>query len=706
MKSVLVFPPVSDPGNPPLGLATLAGFLRAHGETVDLFDLNIRSFHEMLRPATLRHLLGRIQGRFAELDARPHLSSADAAEYLALARSVMWGEQVVGAIEGALEALRSPSTYEARDAYAAASQWVSRAMSLVAAAHYPARWGFRTLDFGITADAAAVLGAADDARVNFFIPFLRECVTDIKRAAPSVVGISVNYFCQLSAGVTVASMVRAAIRNVTIVVGGSLISMFTDRWEALGPFAEVVDAFIPCDGERPLLEVIRRVRKGLPLAGAPGVVVFKNGVPVSGGLDGLDADDGCLLPDFDGLPLERYLAPRRVLPYRTSTGCYWGRCTFCSQHLLNPTGFQKKSVTRIVMELGFLAERHGATDFYFVDEAIPPATAIGLGDEVRGRCLPYTWFGEARFEAAMNPVFIARLAEGGCKMLVFGLESGAAGVLSRMRKGTDLSVAAQVLASCSAVGIRTFVMFFLGFPGETTEDAAQTVAFVEEQDAAITHVAFSSFQLLRGTSLHKDHADFGLSLLVGRAGQDLELHCAYLVRDGISASQAEKAVSSTKERPRIKAMLELPLVTRNHLVHLPPRLEVPSPSRKRRGRIPLDCRPVPRLGLRTIGLSHDLGSVREFLESGPEQGETRSRAPATYLFDIKGEDAMEVGEHGLVLVAQCDGSTPVREILELVGRHNRTVARRFLDGLWAVGMLSAAPGSTPALRSRARAAGK
>ena len=35
------------------------------------------------------------------------------------------------------------------------------------------------------------------------------------------------------------------------------------------------------------------------------------------------------LPDFDGLPLDRYFVPERIIPYLATRGCYWGRCTFC-----------------------------------------------------------------------------------------------------------------------------------------------------------------------------------------------------------------------------------------------------------------------------------------------------------------------------------------------------------------------------------------
>ena len=40
-------------------------------------------------------------------------------------------------------------------------------------------------------------------------------------------------------------------------------------------------------------------------------------------------------PDFEGLPLDRYLAPRLVLPILLGKGCYFNRCKFCEIPFIN-----------------------------------------------------------------------------------------------------------------------------------------------------------------------------------------------------------------------------------------------------------------------------------------------------------------------------------------------------------------------------------
>ena len=40
-------------------------------------------------------------------------------------------------------------------------------------------------------------------------------------------------------------------------------------------------------------------------------------------------------PDFDGLPLDRYLSPAPVLPILTGKGCYFNRCKFCDIPYIN-----------------------------------------------------------------------------------------------------------------------------------------------------------------------------------------------------------------------------------------------------------------------------------------------------------------------------------------------------------------------------------
>lgn len=47
-------------------------------------------------------------------------------------------------------------------------------------------------------------------------------------------------------------------------------------------------------------------------------------------------------PDFDGLPLEKYFVPTKILPYLATRGCYWGRCEFCDHGEGYTAGYRSK----------------------------------------------------------------------------------------------------------------------------------------------------------------------------------------------------------------------------------------------------------------------------------------------------------------------------------------------------------------------------
>lgn len=607
-----------------------------------------------------------------------------------VARSVMWGEEVIDNIQQALDAISLPATYDDREKYAVVALTITRAMTMVAAAHYPASWTPRTLDLcNSSADLQDVIEAALDPKINFFLPFLKSRISYIARCAPCIVGLSVNYCSQLAPAIAVSSLLRAMIDDVVIIFGGAFISAFRNRWSALMRLGGFIDGLIPFEGEQPLLDLILSVRENRSIAEVPGLVHF--------------TADKCLynkpgeppqeppLPDFDGLPVGKYLSPRLILPYSTSRGCYWNRCTFCTHHLpYRKGGHCRKSVERVVDELKYLSSKYGASDFYLVDEALPLATARGLADAVCKNSLGWRWFSEARFEPALDGEMIDKLAKGGCIMLLFGLESAVPRVLRLMDKGTDPAVAARVLARCTRSGIRTFPMFFIGFPGETREEAKQTVEFVESNVDHITHAGFSNFRLFRGSRVFADPDAFGITIRDGIKGNTLSLHSEYDVVSGMSADEAVRTVDQIMRREKIEMLIELPLVTRSHLVYLPH----PCKTKRSEADRMLDRAYRPRLksGLKTLSLNHNLEMLEALYTAGRESGsqllqQSTGKQRASYLYDFRGSVALEVGEHGVVLATLCDGHRTVAEILDLVGEDNRSIAADFLAGLHARRMI-------------------
>jgi anaerobic magnesium-protoporphyrin IX monomethyl ester cyclase len=70
-------------------------------------------------------------------------------------------------------------------------------------------------------------------------------------------------------------------------------------------------------------------------------------------------------PDFDGLPLDKYLSPVRVLPLQSSRGCYWGRCAFCTHSLGYGKRYQPRQPAKVAADIRQLKERYGVRYFAF-----------------------------------------------------------------------------------------------------------------------------------------------------------------------------------------------------------------------------------------------------------------------------------------------------------------------------------------------------
>jgi hypothetical protein len=691
MKTLLLFPPASDPAHPPLGIASLAGFLAQRNESVEVLDLNVLSYHYLLSPENVGRCAETIRARIEELETRPRLTPDEAREYRLLAENDLSAGYLQGEVSGALEDLRDSSTYASRARYAQTSALVRRCMELVSAAHYPVRWYPRGFSMSVLPTRSAdVLAAASDRRQNLFIPFFESVVADIAGRRPDVAGISVNYYCQLIPAMTLASILRRHLPDTFIVVGGGLLCFFEGKWQALAPFRDLVDAWIPFEGEIPLDALLKTLRRGEPLAGVPGVLRFEGATALFNPPGPPPDPSGLPPPSFDGLPLSAYLTPEPVLPMLTSRGCYWTRCAFCSHYQLFRRRFRMKTADRVLEEMRCLAGRYGARTFYFMDESIPPGTARPLAAQVSRDRLPFQWFGECRFERALDAETLRALHAGGCRMLIFGLESSVPRVLGLMEKGIDPPRAAAVLRDCAAVGIRSFVMFFIGFPTETRAEAEETIRFVEALRGEITHVAFSNFILEQQSPVYRQPARFGITEILPFADEDLKIYSDFRVGEGQSAEEAIAFLEEARERPGIRSLIDLYLISRTHLIFLPPGETEPRRETAARDADlppPRHLFPVRRPDLVPRTLAFNLDDIRARLAAEGGSDAVVERRPTHYVFSARREKLFDVGEDGLRLLGPCDGRFSLEEILSAVGEPGRGGALNFFAELEEKGVL-------------------
>ena len=204
-----------------------------------------------------------------------------------------------------------------------------------------------------------------------------------------------------------------------------------------------------------------------------------------------------------------------------------------------------------------LTEKWGARRFFFCDEAVSPRVLKKLPALLLEQGAAYDWTGAARFEPSLDAVTLQRLARSGCRMLMFGLESASPRVLERMDKGISLDVARRILREGAEAGIWNHIFFFFGFPGETAEEAQETLRFFRENSAHIHSICSGTFMLERHSRVAADPQRYGVSRLMSAPEHRLAFYYDYQVGSGMSETEAGRVEAAFLDSLPAKARAHL-----------------------------------------------------------------------------------------------------------------------------------------------------
>ncbi|MBX3232194.1 MAG: radical SAM protein [Labilithrix sp.] len=516
MRVALVYPPTCDPTAPYLAVPMLTGFLRAHGVEVLPIDANIEAFDRLLGPESLGALRDRLEARLRELDARRSLTHVEQLEYAALVRARGEAHAVPDGIARAKDTLRDEARFHDPDAYAAAVATIDAALRVVSAVHHPLHLDFTAYrtPFGLTTMDEIARAATPDADpfddyvTNVLVPRLAA-------AEVGLVGLSVCFPGQLQPAYAFALKIKRALPHVHVTCGGPGVTQMLIRLEgrrlagALGPF----DTACVYEGEHTLLALVRALEQDKPLRECTNVVV-RDRLMGARWLAGHGMEDLKALPppDFDGLPLDRYLSPRLVLPYDPTRGCYWGKCTFCHYGLaeIGTAAYRERDVAAITDHLRALATKHGTRHFYFSQDSVAPKTLIKLAQAIVDAGLDVRWATDLKPEKYLTQERADVLRRAGAVACALGVESGSPRVLKLIDKGAPIEVVSDVVDRLGAAGIAPEAMCFTEFPTETHEEALDTLDFIDERRDRLAVYIVGEFGLTHGSLVAQDPRRFGI----------------------------------------------------------------------------------------------------------------------------------------------------------------------------------------------------
>lgn len=510
---VLIFPPAMHPTSPPLGIAGLKAFLESMcpSQHIPTLDLNLR-FHQKAL-SWIRN--GRLRMKISGMEPE-----AAAGKITEVCRYLQGNEGMAPFLD--------------MERYNEAAEFYERYTGVL---HGLFDHFCRRILAGLPVP-------------NLAESFFKELLEPVMELAPRLAGFSLLFSQQLFFALTMARVLKE--KGTRVVFGGATLSVMPHVERLLQntvPFRigsdrhrlhseTCLDFLMVGEGETGLLAL--RDQLDGDLSEVPGLVYRKDG-QVSKNPPRMVADLNVLpLPDFRDLPVEDYLSPVPILPYLSSRGCFWGRCTFCT-HQKTYLAYREESVEQTVSRLHELRTRHGVVHFNLVDEMIHPHRLARLSRALLGEGAKLFWSAYAKPTGSFDMSLMDQLHRSGLRLVMWGVESGSQRVLDAMKKGIRLEWAGRILDSAHHAGIWNLVFLLFGFPTETEAEWDATLRFLEQHRESIDALSKSRFVLVAGSDIMRQPEQFGITQVFERPERDLaSIAYDYEVSGGLSQEEVQR----------------------------------------------------------------------------------------------------------------------------------------------------------------------
>ena len=546
MKVMLIFPPDWFPSEPYLSLPSLTAVLRQAGHTVIQKDINLEMWDWYFSEDFLKKVLRRVPqqlDRLRKLSKKRELSESEMDLQMALCDLTRQKiDELIKKAEKAKAIVRGETFYDI-DQLEWAIQVFREVTSVISMVYFPARICMPPMETDLSYKvfvSSEIIDAVNDTQVNIYRDVFEQLVKPvIEQEQPDVIGISIVLQQQLFSTMTFCALIKQHFPHIHVTIGGNTVTRLRDVLPQ-SPLFQYFDSAVVYEGETAFVQLVSAVGAKRSLADVPNTI-YKDETGVHTSAISY-AEDMAMLPppDFDGLPLEKYFVPTRILPYLATRGCYWGRCEFCDHGEGYTAGYRSKKIQDVLAEIKHLRDKYGARHFHFTDESYPPALFRKLARGLVESRMGITWTTHMRFEKSLLEDAVWQDAkDSGCRYLHFGYESGVERVLQLMDKATTTEIMTKHLKLTADAGIWNHCMGFFGFPGETKEEAWQSVQFLEANKDSVHSLGFGTFDLGRHNPVAKHPEKWG-GTAYKNPEWDLALDYYYTVKNGMSIEEAER----------------------------------------------------------------------------------------------------------------------------------------------------------------------
>jgi len=279
-----------------------------------------------------------------------------------------------------------------------------------------------------------------------------------------------------------AGRIKKEFSKVLFILGGVHATLKPE-----GLISSNFDAYCIGEGEKPLLNLISRIQKGISYIDTPSFQFKCNGAIVKNPIEPYEKNLDNLPPyDWDIFDSHKLLELRKGwISLSFSRGCPFN-CNFCINHRMKDIlGFKgyvrQKSVKRTIEELLKLIDKFPSIKVFNFEDDILIFNKSWTDEFIRAyKEKIYEKYAvkfkiESRVDL-INEEIVKELKEAGCQEIQFGVETGS----SKLRNFIlNKSISDEQIISafdlCRKYGINTLAFIMLGIPGETETTVMDTI---------------------------------------------------------------------------------------------------------------------------------------------------------------------------------------------------------------------------------------
>lgn len=329
-----------------------------------------------------------------------------------------------------------------------------------------------------------------------------------------VIGFSLPTNCPDLISVEIIRRIKKKDSRKIIILGGLSISIKEQRADLLRKIEHFTDYCVTGEGEEALYELMKRILEGRfsEIENLQGVLTkekfYDN--PQKAQIKNCDR---LSFPAFEEFDLKKYTTLGGSLPVEFSRGCV-GNCPFCDFKSISPC-FKTKSPQYILNQIRFYLEKYKTNHLTIVDPAVDSdiKNLERICDLLIDNNINIRISALAIPRKELSYELLCKMKEAGFYRLEYGVESGANRILKSMRKIFTAEIAEKVIRDTYKAGIKTYLYFIVGYPGEAEEDFNKTKEFLKRNAQYITMIkSINPLYIMAGSELFYNHQKYNIVL--------------------------------------------------------------------------------------------------------------------------------------------------------------------------------------------------